>query len=679
MKKLILLTVCLASQAVAFAQLNVDRILTIGQNALYFEDYVLSIQYFNQAIKIKPYLAEPYMYRASAKLQLGDFQSAEEDCTKAIEINPFLPRAYYLRGFARKEMELYKEASNDFTKALEFTPNDSIYLMSRIESNSKANQLTQAINDIDLYLRYYPKKHYLLHYKGYCLLELQDTLQAENTFNKLIELDRNSYLGWSGRGLIYMLKKEYDKALKDYDNSIKLKSTYAGDYVNRGNINNDKQNYKQALIDYGNAIKYDSTEYLAYYNRGLLRSFLGDKNNALQDFNKVLKIDPAKTEAYLQKALTEESLGDYKSSIRDFEEVLKVYPYYIPAYEEISAMESKLGNEKLAFIYAQKAKNIYIDKKYNQKQKEKLAANNQMVSKAQKSTWKTKRDLFHQIALQNHPDSTNLYDENNSYKGLVQDKFTNLTNENDFVLSFITSKYQLRRTNLYHPKILEFNRKALIPVTLGISNIELPLTPELADVYFTAISKTSDSISKNKEKADFYFYRALEFTAVKDYIGALEDIRKSIELQPDNILSIFAKANIENKLINNKNWQEREPVEVQDPALSNFNLKKIDLSTYKFTCDAVMDEYDKVIKLCPDFSFAYYNKANILCTTRDFASAIQNYTKAIEIDSDFAEAYFNRGLTYLFIGEEAKGLADLSKAGELGIYKAYNLIQRFKK
>ena len=47
-------------------------------------------------------------------------------------------------------------------------------------------------------------------------------------------------------------------------------------------------------------------------------------------------------------------------------------------------------------------------------------------------------------------------------------------------------------------------------------------------------------------------------------------------------------------------------------------------------------------------------------------------------DIDFAEAYFNRGLTYIYIGENEKGLADLSKAGELGIYQAYNLITRFK-
>jgi hypothetical protein len=51
---------------------------------------------------------------------------------------------------------------------------------------------------------------------------------------------------------------------------------------------------------------------------------------------------------------------------------------------------------------------------------------------------------------------------------------------------------------------------------------------------------------------------------------------------------------------------------------------------------------------------------------------------AIAQDADFAEAYFNRGLTYVYIGENEKGLADLSKAGELGIYQAYNIITKFK-
>lgn len=67
MKKAILLFIFQLCSLAMFAQINTDRVLTIGRNALYFEDYVLSIQYFNQVIKSKPWLAEPYFYRAVAK------------------------------------------------------------------------------------------------------------------------------------------------------------------------------------------------------------------------------------------------------------------------------------------------------------------------------------------------------------------------------------------------------------------------------------------------------------------------------------------------------------------------------------------------------------------------------------------------------------------------------------
>ena len=100
---LICLGTWLISMGSVFAQLNTDRITAIGRNALYFDDYVLSIQYFNQVIKLKPYLSEPYLLRAIAKIQLGDYTGAELDCNAAIERNPFQPGAYYTRGFIYRQ------------------------------------------------------------------------------------------------------------------------------------------------------------------------------------------------------------------------------------------------------------------------------------------------------------------------------------------------------------------------------------------------------------------------------------------------------------------------------------------------------------------------------------------------------------------------------------------------
>lgn len=85
----------------SYAQINTDRVLSIGKNALYFEDYVLAIQYFNQVIRVKPHLAEPYFYRGVAKISLEDYKGAEEDCSLALSRNPFLVEAYRCRGIAK--------------------------------------------------------------------------------------------------------------------------------------------------------------------------------------------------------------------------------------------------------------------------------------------------------------------------------------------------------------------------------------------------------------------------------------------------------------------------------------------------------------------------------------------------------------------------------------------------
>ena len=115
----------------AFAQINTDQVLTIGRNALYFEDYLLSIQYFNRVIDAKPYMAEPYFYRAIAKLNLEDYQGAEDDCTLALDRNPFKAEAYPVRGVARQTLHKDKEAITDYNKALEIMPENQSVLMNK--------------------------------------------------------------------------------------------------------------------------------------------------------------------------------------------------------------------------------------------------------------------------------------------------------------------------------------------------------------------------------------------------------------------------------------------------------------------------------------------------------------------------------------------------------------------
>ena len=83
------------------AQINTDRVMMMGRNALYYEDYVLSIQRFNMVISAKPYLSEPFFFRGLAKFYLEDFTGAEQDCTESLQRNPYVSNGYQLRGICR--------------------------------------------------------------------------------------------------------------------------------------------------------------------------------------------------------------------------------------------------------------------------------------------------------------------------------------------------------------------------------------------------------------------------------------------------------------------------------------------------------------------------------------------------------------------------------------------------
>ena len=105
-----------------FAQYNTDRLIMIGRSALYYEDYVLSIQYFNQVISSKPYLYEPWFFRGVAKFYLDDFVGAESDCSEAIKLNPYVVNLYELRGLTRIRQEKFSDAISDYTQALKYDP-----------------------------------------------------------------------------------------------------------------------------------------------------------------------------------------------------------------------------------------------------------------------------------------------------------------------------------------------------------------------------------------------------------------------------------------------------------------------------------------------------------------------------------------------------------------------------
>ena len=648
------------------AQLNTDRITAIGRNALYFDDYVLSIQYFNQVIKIKPYLSEPYLLRAIAKIQLGDYTGAELDCNAAIERNPFQPGAYYTRGFIYRQTNQFEKAQADFNEALVFAPENKTYIAMRADVLAELKQYDLALQDINHLLHREPQSAALHFEKGSICLRNNDTICALEAFAQATEYDSQNPANWSALGVVQLMQDQQDEALASLSKSIEYGSKWAGDYINRAIIFYRKHNYRSALADYDKAVTLSPRDAQCYYNRGVLRQELGDYNRALEDFTQAINFAPDQIEFYYQRGMVELQLRQWQDALDDFNTIIKRYPYFLPAYYLAAQAETSLGHGKEAYQLRQQAYNLEQHKDSIQS----LKINMQVADYQPQQ--RDRRKEFSALAAQNQEsnDEENKYDSDT--RGSVQKRYTDVVNEPNIFLSYYatnTNANALRQTNYSHATVDTYNRTMRLPAYLRFTTQEMALTADMVNQHFAQISSISNQIDlleqmaspkspNNSQLCASYIARAFEFALVQDYSSALDDVTRALLMEGELYFAYFCRANWRYKLLEYK----RAMGETTEPA--DFEL--------------MMRDYDYVITHLPDFSFAYYNKANMLCIQQDFKAAISYYNQAIAIDGDFAEAYFNRGLTYIYVGEIEKGIADLSKAGELGIYQAYNLISRFQ-
>ena len=630
------------------AQLNTDRITAIGRNALYFEDYVLSIQYFNQVIHLKPYLAEPYFYRSIAKIQLEDYQGALRDCNAAIERNPFSPGCYYARGYIYRQLNQLELAEADYTEALRFSPENRTYMILRADTRAMMKQYDAALEDIDQLLRREPQSASGWSERGRICILKGDTMPALEAFSEAVKYDKTNPAAWSALGVTNLMLNHEDEAYAQLTQAINLGSKWAGDYINRGLLHYRRHNYRGALADYDQAVKIAPREADSYYNRGVMRQEVGDYNRALEDFNQAIDIEPEKVEMRYQRALVEMQLKQWKAVVRDLDSLIARYPYFLPSYYLAAQAKTQQGDQAAAYRYRQKAHDLEARKDAIQALQAAQPNTEMVIAKAQPQK-KDYRKAFSATAAQNQSEPTEDEQKYGSQtRGAVQKKYQNVVNEPNIVLSYYTQDMSLRRTNYYHPLVEQLNRQEVLPAAMKFTSQELTLTAEMVDFHFSEIRRLTQLMDET-DKMALYLARAMEFAIIKDYASAVDDCTKALLLADEQTepIVVFCRAN----------WRYR----MADP---DYEL--------------ILRDYDHVLRLRPDFMFAYYNKANILCAKHEYQEAIKQYTKAIELDYDFAEAYFNRGLTYIYTGDTEKGLADLSKAGELGMYQAYNMISRFK-
>jgi tetratricopeptide (TPR) repeat protein len=121
-------------------------------------------------------------------------------------------------------------------------------------------------------------------------------------------------IAFNSRGFAFLIKKQYDRAIKDFGKAIEADPSYAAAFHNRGNAYRNKGQYDLAVADYDRAIALNPNFTAAYFNRGLayqdkaqwdFDAYLNDglfEDRAIADYDQVISRNPRSTAALNNRA-----------------------------------------------------------------------------------------------------------------------------------------------------------------------------------------------------------------------------------------------------------------------------------------------------------------------------------------------------------------------------------------
>ena len=229
--------------------------------------------------------------------------------------------------------------------------------------------------------------------------------------------------------------------------------------------------------------------------------------------------------------------------------------------------------------------------------------------------------------------------------------------------------FSLRPSNAFANELDRLNEQRAFAHQLVITNEEAVLEPTQITEHFASAIAYGKAIDEQKQNTILnHLGRSLDLMLLQDYSDAIDDIEKVIEQSPNFMLAYFQRAALRYKNLEYMRAEAALKNETSTPQLSRENVR--------IQYNLMLQDLTRAIELSPRFEYAYYNRANLYFVLENIDEAIADYNEAIRLQPDMANAYFNRGLAHLKAGNEAQGREDLSRAGELGVMAAYNILKR---
>ncbi len=285
-----------------------------------------------QALANVPKTAVAYFSRGLAYLAKEDYVHSVQDFDEGLKLDPTQPVGYQGRGVARYKMQDYDRALADFDEGLKIDPSNADLYQDRGDAYQAKGDTDRAFADYDQAISLNPKHVGAHKGRGDLFTARGDLALAIENYDAALKVDPRNIDAYKARGNAYRLKSDYGRAIADYDQALKLDPKNAATYNDRGNVYLDERAYDRAAADYEQALKLNPTYAIAYSNRGLAYANQGQLDRAIADYNLALKFDPKNSLAYNNRGFAYANQGQYDRAIADYDQAIKLDPKSVLAY-----------------------------------------------------------------------------------------------------------------------------------------------------------------------------------------------------------------------------------------------------------------------------------------------------------------------------------------------------------
>lgn len=150
--------------------------------------------------------------------------------------------------------------------------------------------------------------------------------RAIRDFDESIKLNPAYIRPLNNRGVAYLKKGQYDLAIKAFDQAITANPNYGEAFANRAGAYLKKKEYDHAASDYNAAITLDPTLKSVWSGRCWTRAVLGALQAALEDCSKALQLDSNSAATYDSRGLIHLKTGQLAAAFDDYSSALRFDP-----------------------------------------------------------------------------------------------------------------------------------------------------------------------------------------------------------------------------------------------------------------------------------------------------------------------------------------------------------------